>query len=176
MKGQFLNSHTLTRLALLTALAVVLTRLGSVEFLRAGLEPLPIIMAGVYYGPVAGGMVGAVADITGFSVWPMGPYAPHFTLTSMLTGVIPALVVAFAGRRNLRTLLVAVALGQAITAIYLVPLFLEQLFQIPRAVTVPPRTVTQMIQLPVYVAILRLLEGRMPAAILRAVPARAHSR
>ncbi len=167
------TTRIIARLGLLTALAIVLTRfagirvpLGGIEAFRVGLGPLPIIMAGIFYGPVSGALVGAVADVAGFVAMPMGPYAPHFTLTAALTGFIPGLVVMLIRRRTLGSLLIAVVAGQMVTAIILVPLFLERLFGMPRAVTIPPRIMAQIVEVPVYVAMLRIAEQRLPRQIL----------
>ncbi len=170
-----MRPRQITFWALLVALAVVLTRfasvriaIGGVEGIRLGFGALPIIMAGVYFGPLAGGVVGAVADVVGFFLSPMGAYMPHFTLTSALTGAIPGLV----RYRNegegtaLFELFIFIGIGQALTSVLLVPYFLQTLFGVPMAVTLFPRLVAQVIQIPVYSLFLHMLTDRLRQANL----------
>jgi len=53
---------------------------------------LPIILGGIIFGPLSGGVIGTFSDIIGYIINPLGVYMPHFTLTSALAGIIPALV------------------------------------------------------------------------------------
>jgi uncharacterized membrane protein len=82
----------------------------------------------------------------------MGAYMPHFTLTSFLTGFIPGLLVCylFKGKRNYWTLLLAIAVGQTISAVILVPIFLQNLFGVPLEATFLPKLISQIINVPLY--------------------------
>ncbi len=166
-----ITTRQVTYLGLLIGLAIILTRLasiriafGGVEGIRLGFGALPIIMAGVYFGPLNGALVGALADVVGYFINPMGAYMPHFTLTSALTGAIPGLVVFWSGREkqpSLGLLLAFIALGQLVTSIILVPYFLWTLFGIPLQATLPPRIVAQFIQVPTYAVFLHILLRRL---------------
>lgn len=171
----------LTALALLIALTVVLTRWGSIrltflglETLRIGIGALPVILTGVLYGPVAGFLVGAVGDVLGWAISPMGPYMPWFTITTGLCGAIPALVIwALGGRERplLWHLFVGIAIGQLIAAVVLVPLGLLWLFKVPLAATLWPRLVVQAVLLPIHALLVRAVLLRLqPFWRLRAVP------
>ncbi|HCW50822.1 MAG TPA: folate family ECF transporter S component [Clostridiales bacterium] len=171
-----LDSRTrrLAYLGLLIALSVVLTRFASVriallgvEGIRIGFGGFPIIMAGVLYGPLAGAAVGAIADVVGFAMSPMGPYMPHFTLTSALTGALPALFISAARTKagappSLGLLLGAITFGQTITSVLLVPYFLQSLFGMPWQVILPPRLISQAVSIPAYALLLHLLLRRVP--------------
>ena len=156
---KYFSTHRLVYLSFLIGLSIVLTRLLSlriviagVEGIRIGFGGLPIILAGVAFGPLAGAVVGAIADILGYLINPLGPYFPQFTLTSLLTGLIPGLIIAvfYRGKRGLPRLLLAIGIGQIVTSVILVPWFLQQIFGIPLAVTLLPRIISQVLHIPVY--------------------------
>ncbi len=165
-------------LAFLVALAVILTRLASVriplmgvEGIRLGLGAFPAVFAGLMLGPLAGGIVGALGDVIGFMLWPMGPYMPHFTLTAALSGVIPALVVRIRGgaeNPSLGLLLVAIAVGQLLTAVLLVPYFLQSLFGIPFMAVAVPRLVGVLVEVPIYAWLSLVLLRRLAGFIQQA--------
>lgn len=84
------NTRKLVILSFLTALTIVLARFLSfqIQILRISLEFLPIMIAAILFGPVAGGLVGAVADIIGATLFPAGTFFPGFTVSAFATGVI----------------------------------------------------------------------------------------
>ena len=62
------NTYALTVCALLTALSVILARLLTIipsEISRFSLEAVPILLAGLLFGPVPGAAVGFAADFIG---------------------------------------------------------------------------------------------------------------
>ncbi|QTL99358.1 folate family ECF transporter S component [Iocasia frigidifontis] len=161
-----ISNRRIVYMAFLIALSIVLTRIlslhipiGGVEGIRIGFGGLPIIFTGVLFGPLAGGIVGAVADILGFFLSPMGPYMPHFTLTSFLTGFLPGAVVFyfFKGETSYLSLMVAIAVGQLISSVILVPLFLNHLFGIPFLPLLIGKIKGQLFHVPVYVYLIRVL-------------------
>ncbi len=69
-----LDTYALTVCALLTALSVVLARLLTIipsEVSRFSLEAVPILLAGLLFGPLPGAAVGFAADFIGvcFPLW-----------------------------------------------------------------------------------------------------------
>lgn len=76
--------------AVLIAVQVVLSRFCSINAwnLKIGLGFLPVMLAGVLYGPVYGAAVGALSDFAGAVLFPIGAYFPGFTLSLALTGVV----------------------------------------------------------------------------------------
>ncbi len=168
-------TRRLTYLGLLTALAVIFTRfvsvtvaIGGIDNFRLGIGHLFLIMAGVLYGPLAGAYVGGMADVIGFVARPGGPYNPLFTLTSILTAMLPGLVLAVI-RRNKQglpsfwELLAAVSFGQASSSILLVSYFLNIAFGHPFLVSLAPRVITQAFLIPAYAALLHVLLRRLSA-------------
>lgn len=167
-----MTSTKITYYALLIALNVVLTRVGSIriggggtEIVRIGFGGFPVIFAGITFGPIAGGIVGAVGDIVGMIVSPMGPYMPHFTLTAALTGIIPGLIMLNCKDKTCKTsfirLVFAIGIGQIATTIILVPYFMNILFDIPYEVSLPSRLISQAITIPLYSYAIKLMLNRL---------------
>ena len=155
-----ISSHKITTMGLLIALSIILTRIaslriaiGGVEGIRIGLGRLPIILGGIMFGPLAGGLIGAFSDLLGYFINPIGAYMPHFTLTSALTGIIPAIILILMRKKdepNVFDLGIAITTGQVITSIILIPYFLNILFGLPWEVLIPPRIVAEPIQIFIY--------------------------
>ena len=109
-KNASMTTRTLTYCALLAALQVAMARLFGLmptEFTRFSIEAIPTILAGLLFGPVAGGLVGFVADFVGCLFSPY-PYNPIFALPPVLYGVSGGLFRPFlaAAKGNLRQLLI----------------------------------------------------------------------
>ena len=84
-----MTTKTLTCCALLAALQVAMARLFGLmpsEFTRFSIEAIPTILAGILFGPVAGGLVGFVADLVGCLFSGYG-YNPLFCIPPILYGV-----------------------------------------------------------------------------------------
>lgn len=80
--------------AMLAALSVIFARLiipMPNAFTRFSIEAIPIVIAGLLFGPVAGGAVGFVADLVGCLFSGYG-YNPLFCLPPILYGVLPGLL------------------------------------------------------------------------------------
>ena len=83
------NTYALTVCALLTALSIILARLLTIipsEISRFSLEAVPILLAGLLFGPVPGAAVGFAADFIGCLFSPFG-YNPIFCLPPILYGL-----------------------------------------------------------------------------------------
>lgn len=93
-KGYTGGVKTLVVLAFLTALSVVLSRLLSVNThnVRVGLGNVPILLAGLLYGPFAGALVGFGADLTGALLLSSFGYMPLMGISPLLLGAIPGLM------------------------------------------------------------------------------------
>ena len=84
-----MTTKTLAYCALLAALSVVLARLiipMPDESTRFSIEAVPIYMAGMLFGPLAGGLVGFAADFVGCMFSGYG-FNPLFSLPPILYGV-----------------------------------------------------------------------------------------
>lgn len=88
-KTASMTTKTLTTCALLAALGVVLARLivpMPNEFTRFSIEAVPTVLAGILFGPVAGALVGFVADLVGCLFSGYG-YNPLFCVPPILYGL-----------------------------------------------------------------------------------------
>lgn len=84
-----LTTKTVSFCALFAALSVVFARLIGLmpdAASRFSIEAVPIFLAGMFFGPLAGGMVGFVADFVGCLFSPYG-YNPVFCVPAVLYGV-----------------------------------------------------------------------------------------
>lgn len=155
---------------MLIALSVVLTRfasiripIGGIEGIRIGFGTLPIVVGGILFGPWVGGLVGALADIIGFSLSPMGPYLPHFTLTAALHGIIPGLfafTLSFGSKE--KRMIWGIVLAQVLVSGMLTPYFLHTIFGMPWRILLLPRLVTVPLHSAVY-SLLALSLVRVPS-------------
>jgi len=108
----FGNVRVLIIAALLTALSGAIGKVFSIElmpFARIGIENLPVIMAGIWFGPFVGGAVGFGADMFGCLLKGYPPN-PMITAGFVCIGVFSGLVSMFTFKSN-KTL--AVILGEA---------------------------------------------------------------
>ncbi len=171
-----ITTRMLTRMALLIALTIILERIFSIrinfgvaEGIRLGFGSLPVVFTGIFMGPLAGGLVGALADLVGYFINPMGPYMPHFTLTMALRGIIPGLIILLAsrGRREVGIfpLFIAVTAMFILVNILILPYFLETLFGVLRIATVPAKVGEAVVGIPAYTVILFVL-GRAVEKVL----------
>ena len=87
--GQLSRTKTITGCAMLCALSIVLARLiipMPNDFTRFSIEAVPVFLAGMFFGPVAGALVGFAADFIGCFFTPFG-YNPLFCLPPILYGL-----------------------------------------------------------------------------------------
>lgn len=79
--------------AMLLALRVVVgyfsnALLAAYPDIKIGFNFLPIAIAAMLLGPVAGGLVGGLGDILSFLIMPMGSYFPGWTINGILVGIL----------------------------------------------------------------------------------------
>lgn len=87
--ARLMTTKTLAYCALLTAVQVVLARLivpMPAADMRFSIEAVPVFLAGMLFGPMAGGLVGFAADLVGCLFSGYG-YNPLFCVPPILYGV-----------------------------------------------------------------------------------------
>ena len=91
------SSRALAYAGVLIALNIILSRFVAIPIgtlFRISIGAVPIILAGVWLGPVYGGICGLLGDLIGCLV---NGYAPNplITVSAVLMGVIPALFISY---------------------------------------------------------------------------------
>lgn len=92
-----LSTKSLVLAAIFVAMNIILSRLGAIMLfngsVRFSFGNIPLILSGLVLGPGAGAMTGGIADLLGFFINSHGgAFHPGFTLSSILTGTIPGIV------------------------------------------------------------------------------------
>lgn len=129
MPKKQLRTMPLVMLAMLTALAVLMSSFISVNtaLFKIDTSFLPVALAGYYYGPLGGLLVGALGDLIRALCFPTGAYYFPFTLTAAAVGAW----FGFALRKSyrFRDLLLAVLPTQIVCSLLLNSYFISLLFQ-----------------------------------------------
>ena len=117
-KKQYWNVKTLVFMALLIAMHLVLTRVLVIDLgaYRISVGSVTTILAGLWLGPVAGGVCGFCADIIGCF---MKGYAvnPFITVAAILWGVLPALAKQLFANRKKTGKTVGICVSIVVTAV-----------------------------------------------------------
>ena len=106
---------------------------------RITFENLPIILAGVFLGPITGGLVGIVSDLTSYLLSPQ-IYPPNLIVTfgAFAVGVTAGLMAKFAIReRGTKQIVLSAAAAHVIGSMIIKPIGLFQFYQWAVLVRIP---------------------------------------
>ena len=165
------TTRTLTALAMLIAIEVILSRFLSINAwnIKIGFGFVPVVIAAILYGPLAGGIVGALSDFIGALLFPIGTYFPGFTLTSFLMGMIFGLFLY--KKQGWLQGLAAVGINQFILSLFLNTLWISMLYGSPYVPLLATRvfqsillTVVQLICIQLMVPILNRYGKKVSAS------------
>ena len=171
MSKQKFSTRTLTTLAMLIAIEVILSRFLSVNAwnIKIGFGFIPVVIAAVLYGPLAGGIVGALSDFIGALLFPIGTYFPGFTLSSFLMGVVFGLFLY--KKQSWLQGLAAVGINQFILGLFLNTFWISVLYGSPYVPLLATRvfqsillTVVQLICIQLMVPILNRYGKKVSAS------------
>ncbi|MDO4788625.1 MAG: folate family ECF transporter S component [Johnsonella sp.] len=90
MQKNKISTKQLTMMAMLIALSIILTRICKIQIgnsIRIEFGNVPILLAGLFFGPGAGAVAGGAADILGANLFGTRFDIP-FTLAAMAVGLI----------------------------------------------------------------------------------------
>ena len=167
-KKKYFDLRTMIVLALLAAIGAVFKVLPSIDIPFMGVKisdisfmTIPIMLAGIYYGPLAGGIVGFVAETAGFFMAPTGDFNLAFSVVAALLGVIAGLFYLKSNRTSLWKTLLIVASTQIICSAMLNTLIIHWFYGVPFHVLIPPRGIGLLIKIPLFTLILMLLVERL---------------
>ena len=106
---------------------------------RITFENLPIILAGIFLGPITGGMVGIVSDLTSYLLSPQ-IYPPNLivTLGAFAVGMVSGLMARFILReRSTKQIALSAAAAHVIGSMIIKPIGLFQFYQWAVLVRIP---------------------------------------
>lgn len=154
-----LSTRRIANLGVLTAVSIVLTRVfgfiipvAGVGALRISFGEIPLILAGIIFGPWAGAVTGVASDLIGYAINSHGgAFFPGFALSAALTGLIPGLLLHKC-RENLLwwQVGVTVLLTDLVTGVFLNTLWLTILYGKGFFVILPARLLARLVTLPIF--------------------------
>ncbi len=162
-KGKVMNTRTLVYAGFLTAISIVLTRFLAVMVPLAGLPTLrlsfgeiPLMISGLLFGPIVGGISGLAADLIGVMINLQGPSIhPGFTLSSILWGLIPGLYGIYLKTRtkeanpfSIRNVTIIVSICIILISLGLNTYWLSNLFGKGFMVLLPGRALSAIVNIP----------------------------
>lgn len=98
------STRNLILMAALIAMQILLARFLSIQasdILRISFESVPIVLAGMWLGPLSGAIVALIADILGTVLSGYGIWFPPIALGPILVGVISGLSTKYVFRSDL---------------------------------------------------------------------------
>ena len=152
-------------IGVLIAAEVVLNRFLSVNAwnLKIGFSFIPIALAAILFGPLWGGVVGALGDFLGAILFPIGPYFPGFTFTQFLVGMILGLFL-YKKRSVLRTLF-PVLINNLILSLLLNSVWISVLYGAGFIPLLATRIIQCAILLPVQFVVILIMNGLLKTSI-----------
>ena len=156
-------------MAMLAALQIVLSRFLSIntQITKIGFAFVPIAICAMLFGPLPTVIVAVVADVLGASLFPSGPFFPGFTLSAVLNALVYGLLLY--RKPTVPRVVIAVVINQFGLSLFLTPLWLSIVYNMPYWVTVVGRLYQIAILTAVEIAVNILLIG-LAAQLKRAMP------
>lgn len=171
-----LNIRVLPVLAMLVAVSIIFTRtmavmlpVGGAMTLRLSFGEIPIILAGIIFGPLAGFLTGIAADLLGYMINTFGAaFIPGLTLSAGLTGMLPGLLLRNVGKEiTFWRLLGAIALTEVLVSICLNTFWLSLAFGVPMAALLPARILARVLLIFIYTLVIHTVANHSFVLSLR---------
>ncbi|MGI6096784.1 MAG: folate family ECF transporter S component [Dethiobacteria bacterium] len=152
-----LSTRQIVISGILVAMSIILTRFASImftPFIRVGFGPIPIYISSIVLGPLAGGIVGGIADLLGFWFNTFGAVFPnpYVFLASIVRGILPGLLLILFRQKRLTLLRVflLVTVTELFAGLLLTTYGLTLIYGVSFRVLLPPRLIATLIQIPIY--------------------------
>lgn len=171
-----LNIRVLPVLAMLIAVSIIFTRTMAVMLpiagamtLRLSFGEIPIILAGILFGPLAGFLTGVAADLLGYMINTFGAaYIPGLTLGAGLTGMLPGLLLRNVGKElTFWRVLGAIALTEVLVSICLNTFWLSLAFGVPMVALLPARILARVLLIFIYTLVIHTVVNHSFVVSLR---------
>ena len=162
MKAKTFNTRTMVSMGLLLAIEIVLSRFLSINApsVKIGFAFVPIALAGMLLGPAKAGLVGAVADLIGATLFPSGTFFPGFTMTAFITAFGYGFFLQ--KKQNLSNILAAVLFSEIVGTILLNTLWISIMYGAPFVAVMIPRVGQAVGMAVVEVIVIKLLAKYVP--------------
>lgn len=171
------TARTIALFAMFVALQVVLSKFLMLQLsgsIRLSVDSVPILLSGLWFGPLAGALVGLMGDALGTLLFPTaGAYYPPLTLAYILIGLIAGALgrLLCAKKRGVR-ISVSVAAAEIIGSLLYKTFALSRLFEAPFAVMLASRLLPCAIVLIADVLLVFALDVSLGAHITQSPAAR----
>lgn len=162
------STRRIANLGVLTAVSIVLTRVfgfiipvAGVGALRISFGEIPLILAGILFGPWAGAITGVAADLIGYTINSHGgAFFPGFALSAALTGFIPGWIL-YHRNKGLKwwQIALAVLVADLVAGVFLNTLWLTILYGQGFFLILPARLGARVITLPIYTLAVYLINN-----------------
>lgn len=154
---------TITTVAMFTALSIVLgmftVQIGN--YLKIGFSSLTTVGICFLFGPIVGGIFGAVTDVVKYMMKPTGPFFPGFTLGAIIAGFIYGSLL-YKKTASIKRILIAELAVSIICNILLGTLWLDMLYGKGFMAILPMRVIKNITMLPINAfmayALIKLME------------------
>ncbi|MBS7578123.1 MULTISPECIES: folate family ECF transporter S component [unclassified Enterococcus] len=156
------NVRTITLLAVLVALGIILKRVLGIDtqFMRIDGAFITHTAIGALFGPITSATAFGISDIIGFMLKPTGPYFPGFTLSAAITGVLYSLFY-YRKELTLKRIIMANITITLLDTLFLTPIWLTIMYQVPFWSLMPARLIKVLIAIPIQVIIVYFVLPRV---------------
>lgn len=180
MNNKKINTKSLVQAGFLVAISIVMTRflyffvpIAGLPTIRISFGEIPLMISGLLFGPVVGGISGLAADLIGVVVNSQGAFHPGFILSSMLWGVIPGIFGMYfkskAKNKNpftVKNISLTVAASFIIISLGLNTIWLSGLFGKGFMVLFPGRVIAAIFNIPLQSFIINMLIKHLRRMVL----------
>lgn len=167
---EFRQIRTIALLGMFAAVAVVLSRVASIDigpYIRIGFASIPNRLVDAIFGPVVGAIFGGALDIIKFVNKPTGPYFFGFTLDAMLGGFIFGSI-NYKRPLSFKRIMIAEFLNKAIVNCGFNTLWITILYGKSFSVLLPARVIKNLIMWPIDSIILLICLRALLPVVRRA--------